>query len=188
MILILDLDRTLNRLYPPWTRSIRDLVPPVLASRDRRQMWEWIGAHLAENKYPVHDGAVRVVQALSERASRVIVNTGRPEMILDDTREWLRNYFRVDQLLMRAGGDFRRTIEIKREHLTVDILPAFPGETIYAFDDNQETVQMYRRHGAIGLLAPECWTAIAKAAVSERDILRLLCDLQGYPVLPNDHA
>ena len=178
MILILDLDRTLNRLYPPWTRSIRDLVPLVLAGSNRRVMWEWIAAHLAENKYPVHDGAVRVVQALSERASRVIVNTGRPEIILDDTREWLRNYFRVDQLMMRAAGDFRRTIEIKREHLTVDIVPAFPGETIYAFDDNQETVQMYRRHGAVALLAPECWTAIANAAVSELDILQLLRALE----------
>ncbi|MBV8056127.1 MAG: hypothetical protein JO071_12905 [Deltaproteobacteria bacterium] len=161
MILVLDLDRTLNRLYPPWVRSIRDLVPPALARQGSYEMWEWIAAHVAENDYPVYKTAVLVVRALSARASRIIVNTGRPEKARHATEAWLHKYFRVDQLLMRAEGDFRRTVEVKREHLIIDILPLYPEEMIYAFDDNRESVRMYQDNGAIALLAPECWTTIS---------------------------
>ncbi|MBV8362604.1 MAG: hypothetical protein JO189_32435 [Deltaproteobacteria bacterium] len=177
MILVLDLDRTLNLLYPPWIRSIRDLVPPALASRGSYEMWEWIAAHVVENNYPVHEAAVPVIRTLSAQASRVIVNTGRPEKARCATEGWLHNYFKVDQLLMRAEGDFRRTVEIKREHLIMDILPSCPGEVIYAFDDNREAVRMYQDNGAIALVAPECWIAAASVATSQYDLLKLLHDL-----------
>jgi hypothetical protein len=177
MILVLDLDRTLNRLYPPWARSIRDLVPPAVARRGGYAIWDWIAAHLAERNYPVHEAALPAVRTLSARASRVIVNTGRPEMAWDITEHWLRGHFRVDQLLMRAKGDFRRTVEIKREHFRAHITPLDPGELIYAFDDNPEAVSMYREHGAIALLAPECWTALATSALAEPISSNLLHDL-----------
>lgn len=177
MILVLDLDRTPNRLYPPWARSIRDLVPPALARRGHYEMWDWITAHLAAHEYPVHEVAAPVVRTFSARASRVIVNTGRPETAWNATNGWLRNHFRVDQLLMRAEGDFRRTVDIKREHFTAHILPCFPEELVCAFDDNSQAVDMYREHGAIALLAPECWTAIARAT-ADSDIITLLLDLQ----------
>lgn len=177
MILVLDLDRTLNRLYPPWARSIRDLVPPPLARRGHYEMWDWITSHLAAHEYPVHDVAVSVVRALSTRASSVIVNTGRPETVWNATDEWLRSYFRIDQLLMRAEGDFRRTVDVKREHFIGDILPSYPGELVCAFDDNSQAVGMYRQYGAIALLAPQCWTTIA-SAVGDRDIITLLRKLQ----------
>lgn len=172
MILILDLDRTLNRLYPPWTRSIRDLVPPAVVRRGGYETWEWVAAHLAERDYPVHEAAVPVVRALSAHASRVIVNTGRPEMAWHVTDEWLRSHFRVDRLLMRAKGDFRRTVEIKRDHFTAHILSRNQGELIYAFDDNPEAVTMYNEHGAIALLAPKCWTALARAERDGPSVLR----------------
>lgn len=178
MILVLDLDRTLNRLYPPWARSIRDLVPPALARRGRYEMWNWITAHLAAHEYPVHDVAVPVVRALSTHASCVIVNTGRPETAWNATDGWLRSYFRVDQLLMRAEGDFRRTVEIKRDHFTAEILPSYPGELVCAFDDNSQAVRMYREHGAIALQAPECWTAISTEFSTDCDIITVLRELQ----------
>src|SRR5947209_18212942 len=110
MILVLDLDRTLNRLYPPWIRSIRELVPPELA-KNGPEAWEWIAAHVATTDYPVNETALPIVRKLSECASRVFVNTGRPEMAWDATVKWLRNYFRVDRLLMRARGDLRPTAD-----------------------------------------------------------------------------
>src|SRR5207244_9919732 len=98
-----------------------------------------------------------------------IVNPGRPEMAWDITDHWLRRHVRVDQLLMRAKGDFRRTVEVKREHFRTHILPFWQAELIYAFDDNREAVSMYQQHGAIALLAPECWTALATLVTSARD-------------------
>ncbi len=178
MILVLDLDRTLNRLYPPWARSIRELVPPALVRRAGHEMWDWLAAHLAEHTYPVHEGALPVVRVLSAGASRVIVNTGRPETARGTTNKWLRNHFRVDQLLMRARGDFRRTVEVKREHFRTDILSGHEDETIYAFDDNRDAVNMYRQHGAISLLAPQCWNSLSALATTPRDVTELLQGLQ----------
>jgi hypothetical protein len=170
MILVLDRDRTLNRLYPPWTRSIRELVPPELG-RNSSETWEWIAAHVASVDYPVNETALPIVRKLSASASRVFVNTGRPEMAADATLKWLRNYFRADQLLMRARGDRRPTAEIKRDNLLSNVVPASHGDIIYAFDDSPRTVQMYQEEGAVAFLAPQCWTALAILARTHVNLL-----------------
>lgn len=161
MILILDLDRTLNILEPASARSIRDLAPPRLRARNGAALWKWIANHVSEVEYRVHEGALEVVEALSEEADVVAVNTGRPEASRASTMRWLERYFRVDLLLMRADDDFRSTFEVKRDNHDRAILPLRAGHLTFAFDDNPSAVEFYRRAGAIALAAPRCWETLS---------------------------
>ena len=79
MILVLDLDRTLNRLHPSWVRSIRDLAPAELRAENGRAFWDWIIAHLTEVEYPPHQPALDILHVLAADASAVVINTGRPK-------------------------------------------------------------------------------------------------------------
>jgi hypothetical protein len=161
MILILDLDRTLNILEPSSVRSIRELAPPRLRARNGAALWEWIARHVNEVEYQVHEPALEVVEALSERADVVVVNTGRPEASRASTMRWLKSHFRVDLLLMRADGDFRPTFEVKRDNHNHSILPLRAGRLTFAFDDNPPAIQFYRHAGAIAFAAPQCWETLS---------------------------
>lgn len=178
MLLILDLDSTLNTLTPPWVRSVRELAPRYLRERGGAGLWKWIAAHVSEVEYPVRERALEVVATLSETAEVVAVNTGRPEACRDATTRWLRRYFRVDMLLMRADGDFRPTFEVKRDNHDRAILPLRSGRMTYAFDDNPRAVEVYRHAGAIAFAAPQCWDMLShelkRIGSSPKDARRLL--------------
>lgn len=165
MILVLDLDRTLNRLYPAWVRSIRDLAPAQLRAENGRAFWDWIITHLSSIEYPPHEGALKAVQALCSEASAVVINTGRPEALRAVSERWVRRFLRVDGIWMRANDDFRPTAEVKRDNLC-ELLQIHRQEEIFAFDDNQAALRTYREAGANALWAPRCWEGLLAALES----------------------
>src|SRR6266508_4305537 len=133
MLLILDVDFTLNRFYPP---SIRELAPAELIEQNGPPLWDWVVEHLSTVEYPVHEEAVEVLQWLNRCAPRVLVSTGRPEALRAVTERWLRQFFHFEQLFMRPAGDFRPNAEVKLDTLTYSILPLGGTPQIYAFDDD----------------------------------------------------
>lgn len=76
-------------------------------------------------------------------------HTGRPSFMRDDTLVWLRLH-RLDRkmlsLKMRPLGDYSYPDKLKKEMLSYH-----PREEIVAaFDDHQDTVDMYREAGVVG--------------------------------------
>jgi hypothetical protein len=162
MILLLDIDRTLNRLHPPTARSIRDLAPQELRGTNGQPFWDWATAHLSKVVYPPHEEAFNVLRLLSAHASGVFVNTGRPEALRAVSERWLRRHLNVDRIWMRASDDFRMTTEVKLSNLT-ELLRFHPSAEIYAFEDNVATLRSYKEAGLIGLHAPHCWDRLREA-------------------------
>jgi hypothetical protein len=154
MLLILDVDYTLNRFYPP---SIRDLAPPELLNDKKPELWDWIVDHLSTVEYPVHETAVEVLQHLNRCDPLVVVSTGRPEALRTVTERWLRQFFQFDHLFMRPNGDFRLNADVKRDTLTNEILPLAAGRQAYAFEDDAGSLQMYQELGVRPFTAPDCW-------------------------------
>jgi hypothetical protein len=174
MLLILDVDYTLNRFYPP---SIRDLAPPELLDNSKPELWDWIVDHLSTVEYPVHETAVAVLQQLNRCDPLVVVSTGRPEALRTVTGRWLQQFFQFDHLFMRPNGDFRLNAEVKRDALTNDILPLAEGRQAYAFEDDAGSLSMYQEAGVRPFAAPDCWEKLhpqlqgAHAPTAVRSIL-----------------
>lgn len=166
MLLILDVDYTLNRFYPP---SIRELAPADILQQNGPPLWDWIVEHLSTVEYPVHEGAVTVLERLDRCAPLVVVSTGRPEALRTVTERWLRQFFRFEQLFMRPMGDFRTNAEVKRDILTEAILPLGGERQIYAFEDDVATLAMYQEAGVRAFAAPDCWTHLHAHLPEEAD-------------------
>ncbi len=154
MLLILDVDYTLNQFYPP---SLPDIAPAGLIEQSGPPMWEWITQHLKEVEYPVWEKAVEIVHWLHQCKPTVIVSTGRPEALRGVTERWLRRYFRFDTLLMRQADDFRPNAEIKQDALQKNIVPRIGEKRVYAFEDDATTLTMYQQEGIQTFTAPACW-------------------------------
>ncbi len=187
MLLILDVDFTLNHFYPP---SIRDLVPAELLENPQSpQMWDWIVEHLNTVRYPVREDAVAVLQQLDQHKPTVVVSTGRPEALRTTTERWLEQFFRVERAFMRPHGDYRHNSEIKRDALTQFIQPLAGSRPIYAFEDDAEALAMYREAGVVTFPAPNCWERLSTRLREARDFeaVRLILaqgDLGDRPNIP----
>jgi len=175
MLLILDVDYTLNRFYPP---SIRDFAPPEFLDNNNPQLWEWIIEHLSTVEYPVHEGAVEVLERLKCCNPLVVVSTGRPEALRDVTRRWLQQFFHFDHLFMRSPGDFRVNAAVKRDVLTQSILPLAEGRQAYAFEDDAGSLQMYQESGVRPFTAPDCWEKLSTHLREDHSptVMRMILD------------
>jgi hypothetical protein len=162
MILLLDLDRTLNRLNPPSVRSIRELAPTNLRAENGPAFWGWIIEHLSKTAYPPLEKAFAVVRLLSTESSAIFVNTGRPEALREASSRWLAQFLNVDHMWMRSDNDFRATAEVKLDNVAA-LIRTHPADDIFAFDDNQAALQKYRQVGMNIMAAPECWSALLTA-------------------------
>ena len=165
MLLILDVDYTLNRFYPP---SIREFAPPEILDNSNPQLWDWIVDHLSTVEYPVHETAVEVLQQLNRYDPLVVVSTGRPEALREVTERWLRQFFQFEHLFMRPTGDFRLNADVKREVLTREIFPLAEGRQIFAFEDDAGSLQMYQESGVHPFVAPDCWEKLQPYVQEER--------------------
>jgi hypothetical protein len=157
MLLILDVDYTLNQFYPP---LIRELAPADLLQQNGAPLWDWIVEHLSTVDYPVQEEAIEVLRHLNRCDPLVIVSTARPEALRDVTERWLRQFFQFDHLFMRSTGDFRVNAEVKRDILTSAIRPLGEGRQPYAFDDDAGALAMYKQAGIRAFAAPDCWSQL----------------------------
>jgi hypothetical protein len=177
MIVVLDLDRTLNCLSPAGTRSIRELAPAALVKAGGEPLWRWLTDHLSRTEYPVNSDALLVLEELRELAPTIVVNTGRPEGSREVTEHWLGRYVKINYLLMRAAYDFRPTVEVKRDNLTRQIMPFYRTEEMLAFEDNATSVQMYQQTGIRTFSAPECWIKLRDSLRAGMDIMDALSSI-----------
>lgn len=159
VIVVLDLDRTLNQLIPDGVRSIKELAPPELKIEAGVRLWLWIAEHVSRVEYPVNAEALELVKQLRREASSMIVNTGRPQAAREATERWLGRYFEIDRVYMREDNDFRPTPDVKRHNLRE---VEFNNEPIVAMDDKVESLLMYRGLGATPLRAPDCWKMLRR--------------------------
>ncbi len=175
MVLLLDLDRTLNCLRPAEIRSIRELAPSALVRAGGPPLWSWLTRHLSEVEYPINQDALAVVEELCERApATVIVSTGRPEGTRAITADWLARYVRIDSLLMRGDDDFRPTVEVKKDNLCRYVLSHHSPKDIWAFEDNSSSVHMYREAGIRTFSTPEIWGKLRFAMQAGLDLIETL--------------
>jgi predicted kinase len=80
----------------------------------------------------------------------VIILTGRREDGRAQTEEWLKTYnVPYDRLFMRGQNDYTKGDTFKEKILKEFILPHY--NVLFAMDDDNKCVQMYRRNGLICL-------------------------------------
>lgn len=82
--------------------------------------------------------------------TQVVFCSGRPDDYKKQTVVWLEQHgFNSEFLYMRRRGDFRRDDIVKEIILDFEILPRY--RVLFAVDDRQQVVDMWRRRGIIAL-------------------------------------
>jgi hypothetical protein len=128
---IFDLDGTL---------TLTDHRQHFLEGKDK----DWDGFFKASVNDPPNMPVIKVFQLIrSEPGNRVEIWSGRSDIVLSETRDWLRHYLgSVPVLKMRRQGDFTPDDEMKEGWLKG--LSQWP---VAAFDDRNKVVSMWRRNG-----------------------------------------
>ena len=78
--------------------------------------------------------------------NRVEIWSGRSDMVLEQTREWLRQNGAIDSYLtrMRPKKSYERDDALKERWLLAE-----PEKPALVYDDRQRVVDMWRRHGIV---------------------------------------
>lgn len=80
----------------------------------------------------------------------ILIVTGRKDEGRDQTEEWLKTYnVPYDRLFMRGQNDYTKSEVFKENILKNIILPKY--NVLFALEDDNKCVQMYRRNGLICL-------------------------------------
>lgn len=91
--------------------------------------------------------SVRTINSIS---IRTVLCSGRVDSTRNDTEEWLFEHaISYDNLFMRHRKDFRQDSVIKEIILDFEILPRY--NVLFAIDDRQQVVDMWRRRGLVCL-------------------------------------
>lgn len=84
----------------------------------------------------------------------IILVSGRGEEYRDITERWLVwNEIPFHALMMRASGDYRPDVKVKKDILQQ--IRAVYGEVLFAVDDRQQVVDMWRENGVTCLQCAE---------------------------------
>lgn len=91
---------------------------------------------------------IEICRDLWVKGNRIIICSGRSDMVEAQTRSWLDHHeVMFDKLLMRKDKDYRQDCIIKKEML--DKLREEGYNPVVAFDDRQQVVDMWRENGLI---------------------------------------
>lgn len=151
-------------MYDPDERKIVAVdLDGTLANIDHR-------AHFVRSKSPDWDAfykacpgdtanlwCVRLIEALAPTVGvRLMIVSARSKAVEQETKDWLNNklsaFFRgdVELVMLREDGDHTEDTELKRRWLaSVGGAPA----VLFAVDDRQKVVDMWRREGVVCLQA-----------------------------------
>ncbi|MEX2534537.1 MAG: HAD family acid phosphatase [Trueperaceae bacterium] len=89
---------------------------------------------------------IHLVQRLHEVGFRVLIVSGRSDMVRAETEEWLEQHaVPYDGLLMRRNEDHRSDTIVKAE--MVDELGIGPKDVLMVLDDRNKVVEMWRERG-----------------------------------------
>jgi len=96
-------------------------------------------------------GPISIVRAQKMTGTcDVIILTGRREDGREATEEWLKTYnVPYDRLFMRGANDYTKGDAFKEKILETFILPKY--NVLFAMDDDDKCVKMFRRNGIICL-------------------------------------
>ena len=131
--IIFDLDGTLA-----------DLTHRLHHIKDGNKRWDEFFDACDKDK-PI-DPICRLLRMVSEHAYRLVIVSARSDVVRGKTIEWLQsNQLPFDQLIMRKAGDYRTDDIVKEEIL--DRLLAENHDILFAVDDRQRVVDMWRRRG-----------------------------------------
>lgn len=89
---------------------------------------------------------VAVLLSFLDKNLNIILLTGRPVSVQEQTVAWLKNFgLRWDLLIMRNFGDHTAAKEFKSQ--TVDEMRKLEIEPVLAFEDDLRNVEMFRSKG-----------------------------------------
>lgn len=94
---------------------------------------------------PIIEEVVKLLSLLDKNLLIVLL-TGRPLSVREETLSWLRRYsLRWDLLIMRNFGDHSAAKEFKS--ISVDQLRSSGIDPVLAFEDDKRNVEMFREKG-----------------------------------------
>lgn len=107
----------------------------------------WPAFHKGTRKDGTHDDILYLVKLLQANGARIIICTGREEVVKEDTTWWLENVAKLkyDAIYMRPKGDHRPDTIIKKELL--DRMREDGYNPVMAFEDRKRVAQMFRGQG-----------------------------------------
>src|SRR5262249_43959202 len=120
-----------------------------------REPKDWEGFFATQNDDLVIKPILELLDCVSEKGHQIHIVTARPERYRAVTAEWLKRHV-VDwiailmdgyRLHMRPDGDFRDDDIIKEEVLD----RIGPENVLFAIEDRDRIVAMYRRRGVVCL-------------------------------------
>lgn len=139
------------------TAIIIDLDGTLSNCAHRRHLAEssdWGGFYAGIGDDSVNAWCYELLYAMRDRDYQVILCSGRPDGYRRVTELWLLlNSIDYTELFMRKDGDSRNDAIVKEEILHRDILPKY--DVLFAVDDRQRVVDMWRRNGIITLQCDE---------------------------------
>lgn len=108
--------------------------------------WDGFFADCSKDS-PIRE-VVDTVQCLARGGARIVLVTGRSDVIEEKTSEWLRKHgISFLTMYMRKAGDHREDNVVKAEILQ-EIAEDWPDDHIVGvFEDRKQVVDMYRSHG-----------------------------------------
>lgn len=96
--------------------------------------------------------ATEILTALAARGYRIWLISGRSQLFLNETKEWLRNNsLPYHQLLLRPEGEKMPDYQLKKRLVLRYELPA---TTLCAFEDSERVIDMYESIGIPTLRMP----------------------------------
>lgn len=107
----------------------------------------WPAFHRGTKKDGVHEDVLHVIKTLQAAGARIIICTGREEVVKEDTIWWLENVAKLqyDGLYMRSKGDHRRDDVVKLELLEQMKEDGF--NPTMAFEDRARVAAAWRSVG-----------------------------------------
>jgi len=141
---IIDLDGTLCNI-----EHRKKYIDGSLGKKDWDKFYKGCG-----NDFP-NDWCKNIVENID---ATILLVTGRPSDYSFETKEWLDNYIfytksEVLELFMRKSGDYRADYVIKKEIYEDKIKDNY--DILFAIDDRQQVVDMWRELGIVCLQCDE---------------------------------
>ncbi len=142
---LVDLDGTL---------SDHEKRLPFLPENPDDQDADWTDFYRNQLSDPPFVGVAEIIRRL--RDMYVVIMTARPEKYRADSERWLQNnQINWDAMLMRAEGDHRPNMEVKKDQL--ELVLGLGWRPFIAFEDHPPTIDMLRAAGIETLSVSNNW-------------------------------
>lgn len=145
-----NLGRLMNTVLFDLDGTLCDLTHRLHHIKNGADNWDafFDACHLDTPILPV----IALAKLIWGAGYRLVIVSGRSDVVRGKTEFWLRDHgVRYNSLIMRKDGDFRADDVVKSEIL--DTLLAGGAEILFAVDDRQRVVDMWRKRGVTCLQA-----------------------------------